>query len=91
MIIYYHCNSDNALLLSFTNLTSLHPLSFQEMIFIPVPPVFLHQKSCISSELSYVHAQLKMTTPSRRTRGRAMASHSDFREGKSRIVTILTM
>ena len=36
MIIYYHCNSDNALLLSFfTNLPSLHPLSFHEMIFIP--------------------------------------------------------
>ena len=30
-----------------------------------------------------------MTTPSRRTRGQAMASDFDFRGGKSRIVTIL--
>ena len=38
MIIYYHCtSSNNALLLSFfTNLPSLHPLSFHEMIFILV-------------------------------------------------------
>ena len=33
-----------------------------------------------------MHAQPKMTTPSRRTRGRAMASHFDFRGGKTRIV-----
>ena len=74
MIIYYHCNSDNALLLYiiFTNLPSLHPLTFHEIIFILVPIVFLHQESCIS-ELSHAHAQQKMTTPSRRTRGRAMA------------------
>ena len=32
MIIYYHCTRDSALLLSFTNLPSLHPLSFHEMI-----------------------------------------------------------
>ena len=51
MIIYYHCTSDNPLLLSF------------------------------ASELSHAHAQQKMTTPSRRARGRAMASHSDFRGG----------
>ena len=71
MIIYYHCNSDNALLLSFllTCHPYIHPLSFHEMIFILVPPVFLHQES----ELSHAHAQQKMTTPSRRTRGRAMA------------------
>ena len=67
MIIYYHCNSDNPLLLSFS-LTSLHPLSFHEMIFILVPPVFCIRESCIS-ELSYAHAQHKNTTPSRRTRG----------------------
>ena len=38
MIIYYHCTSDNPLLLYiiFTNLPSLHPLSFHEMIFILV-------------------------------------------------------
>ena len=64
MIIYYHCTSDNALLLSiFTNLPSLH-LSFHEMIFILVPPVFLHQENCEHE-----------------------AFHSDFRGGKSRIVT----
>ena len=39
MIIYYHCTRDSALLLSF--LPSLLPLSFHEMIFILVPPVFL--------------------------------------------------
>ena len=58
------------------------PLSFYEIIFILFPPVF-----CIKeSELSYAHAQqkMKMTTPSR---GRAMAFHSDFRGGKSIIVT----
>ena len=38
MIIYYHCNSDNALLLSFllTCHPYIHPLSFHEMIFILV-------------------------------------------------------
>ena len=37
MIIYYHCTRDSALLLSFfTNLPSLLPLSFHEMIFILV-------------------------------------------------------
>ena len=41
----------------------------------------------MESELSYAHAQQKMTTPSRRARGRAMAFHSDFRGGKSRIVS----
>ena len=43
MIIYYHCTRDSALLLSFLlyNLSSLHPISFHEMIFILVPPVFL--------------------------------------------------
>ena len=70
MIIYYHCNSDNALIVAiiFTNLPSLHPLSFHEMIFILVPPVFF-------AKLSHAHAQPKMSTPSRRTRarGRAMA------------------
>ena len=65
MIIYYHCNSDNALL------PSLHPLSFHEMIFILVPPVFGH-----------AHAQQKMTTPSRRTRT-SNGVHSDFRGVKS--------
>ena len=35
MIIYYHCTRDSALL------PSLLPLSFHEMIFILVPPVFL--------------------------------------------------
>ena len=42
MIIYYHCTRDSALLLSF--LLTCHPyilpLSFHEMIFILVPPVF---------------------------------------------------
>ena len=57
MIIYYHCNSDNALLLSF--LLTCHPRND-----------FLHQESCIS-ELSHAHAQQKMTTDVR-TRGRAM-------------------
>ena len=33
MIIYYHCTSNNPLLLSFTNLPSIHPLSFHERIF----------------------------------------------------------
>ena len=62
MIIYYHCNSDNALLL-LTCIPNLH-----EMIFILVPPVFA------SGELlSHAHAQQNMTTPSRRTCGRAMA------------------
>ena len=69
MIIYYHCNSDNALLLSF--------LPFH--IFILVPPVFCIRRA----ELSHAHAQQKMTAPSRRARGRAMAFHSDFRGGKS--------
>ena len=66
MIIYYHCNSDNALIVAiiFTNLPSLHPLSFHEMIFILVPPVFCIRRA----ELSHAHAQQKMTTPSRRTR-----------------------
>ena len=42
MIIYYHCTSDNPLLLSFllTCHPYIHPLSFHEMIFILVPPVF---------------------------------------------------
>ena len=41
MIIYYHCTSDNDLLLSFfTNFSSLHSLLFHEMIFILVPSVF---------------------------------------------------
>ena len=45
----------------FTNLPSLHPLSFHEMIFILVPPVFCIRRA----ELSHAHAQQKMTTPSR--------------------------
>ena len=51
MIIYYHCNSDNACLVAiiFTNLPSLHHLSFHEMIFILVPPVFLHQVYVLAS------------------------------------------
>ena len=67
MIIYYHCNSDNALLLSFllTCHHYIHPLSFHEMIFILVPPVLCIRRA----ELSHAHAQQKMTTPSRRTRG----------------------
>ena len=73
MIIYYHCNSDNA------SLPSLHPLSFHEMIFILVPPVFLHHTLAYSCAC----AKKNRTTPSRRTRGRAMAFHSDFRGGKS--------
>ena len=76
MIIYYHCNSDNALLLSF--LLTCHPYS-PFHIFILVPPVFCIRRA----ELSHAHAQQKMTTPSRRARGRAMAFHSDFRGSKS--------
>ena len=57
------------------------------MIFILVPPVFTSGELSIR-ELSYAHAQQKMTTPSR-TDGQAMASDFDFRGGKSRIVTIL--
>ena len=36
MIIYYHCTRDSVTI--FTNLPSLHPFSFHEMIFILVPP-----------------------------------------------------
>ena len=53
MIIYYHCTSDNPLLLSFfTNLPSLHPLSFHEMIFIP--GVKLAEKATITFNFMFV-------------------------------------
>ena len=87
MIIYYHCNSDNALLLYiiFTNLPSLHPLSFHEMIFILVPPVFYIRRAVLAIaralELSHAHVQQKMTTPSIKRTSNGV--HSDFRGGKS--------
>ena len=56
MIIYYHCNSDNAII--FTNLPSLHPLSFHEMIFILVPPVFCIRRAAALA-ISHAHAQQK--------------------------------
>ena len=43
MIIYYHSTRDSALLLSlFTNLPSLHPLSFHEMNFMYIAMFFFH-------------------------------------------------
>ena len=45
MIIYYHCNSDNALLLSFLLSCHpyIHPFSFHD--FYTCPTSFLHQES----------------------------------------------
>ena len=90
MIIYYHCNSDNALLLSFLLHVTCHP-------YIPLSShVYLsHQFFCIrrTALASLVMScATKMTMPSRRTRGPAMVFHSDFHGGKSRIVvSILIM
>ena len=64
----------------FTNLPSLHPLSFHEMIFILVSPVFA------SGELSLVMRMRNKKLPHLqdvpRPGRRAMAFHSDFRGGK---------
>ena len=45
MIIYYHCNSDNALLLSFFH-PYIDPVSFH---FILVPPVFCIRRAALAS------------------------------------------
>ena len=49
MIIYYHCTSDNLVTIIFTNLPSLLPLSFYEMIFILVY-IVLHSFPCTNTD-----------------------------------------
>ena len=70
MIIYYHCTRDSALLLSFfTNLPSLLPLSFHEMIFILVPPVFFRANAL-------VRATKNVITGSTGTRSQSRIAHA---------------
>ena len=53
---------DSALLYTiiFTNLPSLHPFSFHEMIFILVPPVFLELAHFVRSSRARAIARPKM-------------------------------
>ena len=62
MIIYYHCTRDSALLLPF--LLTCHPLSFHEMIFILVPPVFCIRRVALASlVMRMCNQKRRLTTP----------------------------
>ena len=67
MIIYYHCTSNNPLLLSFTNLPSIHPLSFHERIFYTCST---RRAALASLVMRMRNKKMKMTTPSRRRQDR---------------------